>query len=99
MNNTQVKTETQTINLIEGKFTPSEASDIINAMLDKKINFHNIQTLRINEGDHNDPCQHDNERLKELLIEKARLKDITSEIRMQGKRLQIDAIINIKVID
>ena len=32
--------ETKTINLVDGTFTPSEAHDVIQALIDQKINFH-----------------------------------------------------------
>ena len=99
MNNTQTNTDKKTISLIEGKFTPSQASDILNAMLDKKINYHKLQVMSITEGDHGNQCVHDNTRLDELMREKARLKEIIKDARQNNKRFSISSIINIDIID
>lgn len=97
---TEIPTETEikSINLIDGIFTPSEAGDIINAMLLKKINFHKLQIMKIYEGNHEDPCSHDTERLDDLKREKIRLNNILREVRTQGKNMNIQARIDIQTI-
>ena len=60
----QTKT-TQKIDLINGSFTASEASDIINSVLKVKINFHKFQRLSITEGNDKDECTYDNGRIVE----------------------------------
>ena len=97
--NNQPQATMQSISLIDGIFTPSDASDILNAMLTKKINFHNLQIMRITEGNHNDPCNHDCTRLETLKAEKARLKQIINEVRGLGKRMNIQSTIKIEVVD
>lgn len=101
MNDTQTQPQAtlQSIKLIEGTFTPSEAADILNDIIAKKINFHKIQRLKINEGNHDDPCNHDNERLSELQASKDRLSDILKDVRINGKRMSIKANISIEVVD
>ena len=101
MNNSdnQPQATMQSISLIDGIFTPSDASDILNAMLTKKINYHNLQIMRITEGNHNDPCIHDCTRLETLKAEKARLKQIISDVRNQGKKMNVQSTIKIEVID
>lgn len=101
MNNTQIqpKSTMQSISLIDGIFTPSDASDILNAMLTKKINFHNLQIMRIKEGNHDDLCTHDATRLNKLKAEQARLKEILDEVRSQGKKMNIQSTITIEVLD
>ncbi len=101
MNNTQNQpTATmQSISLIDGIFTPSDASDILNAMLTKKINFHNLQIMRIKEGNHDDLCTHDATRLNKLKAEQSRLKEILDEVRSQGKKMNIQSTITIEVLD
>jgi len=89
----------QNIKLIEGMFTPSEASDILHTILDKKINFHKIQMLKTTEGNEEDPCHRDSGRLEQLLAEKERLVEILREVRSSGKKLKIDAKIEIELVD
>ena len=85
---TNPEVEIQNIQLIEGMFSASEAADILNAILDKKINFHKLQKLKINEGDVEDPCVRDSGRLAELLAEKDKLSAIIKEVRAKGKKLK-----------
>lgn len=48
----EVISDQRRIQLVDGTFTPTEASDVINALIDEKINFHKIQRLKIYEGNH-----------------------------------------------
>ena len=50
-----IKQDRQQIQLVKGAFSASEASDIICALLDEKINFHKLQRLKLWEGSHG--CQ------------------------------------------
>ncbi len=101
MNDIQVqpKATHQGIKLIQGTFTPSEASDILIEIIDKKINFHKIQKLKISEGNHDDPCSLDTARLSELERSKQHLLQIIRGVRADGKRMTINATINIEVVD
>lgn len=90
---------TKSINLIDGQFTPSQAADILHAMLDVKINYHKIQRISRTEGNASDKCTFDNGRLDELLLEKANLKRIIAEARQNGKQLVIEGPISLKMID
>lgn len=95
----QPKEALQSIKLIEGTFTPSEANDILTSIVDKKINFHKIQRLKIFEGNHNDPCVHDSDRLNELIASKERLVEIVREVKSQGRKLKIHSNIHIEIVD
>ena len=95
----EIKSDVRAISLIDGKFTASEAADILNALLDKKINFHKIQRLKRLEGNCDDACRFDNGRLGELTSEKDRLKAILREVRKDGKKLVITSTINIEITD
>jgi len=101
MNDNQVQPQAtiQSIKLIEGSFTPSEASDILIDIVEKKINFHKLQKLKISEGNHDDPCRHDTDRLQELQSAEERLKQIIKQVRLDGKKMSITSNIHIEVID
>ena len=89
----------QKIQLVRGEFTPSEASDIINALIDEKINFHKLQRLQIWEGNHICKTDHLNDRISELLKEKEIARNFISKARAQGSKLKINGILEFSTID
>ena len=94
----QTKT-TQKINLIDGVFTASEASDIINSVLNVKINFHKIHRLSITEGVEKDECIFDSGRIAELTNEQQIAKDFFAQVRLEGKKLKMRSVIQIELED
>ena len=81
----------QEIRVVDGEFTPSEACDIVNALLDQKINFHKLQRLALWEGNVNANCTFPNGRIEELEQEKINFKEIVNQARKQGAMLQLKA--------
>ena len=94
---TKEKLKEQTITLIDGSFNPSDAADIINAVLDVKINFHKLKRISIMEGNTNDLCEYDTERIHELIKTKENIKEYFKDARLKGKKLNVDGIINISI--
>ncbi|WP_299228455.1 hypothetical protein [uncultured Psychroserpens sp.] len=89
----------QKIDLINGKYTPSEAAHIINSVLNVKINFHKLQRLSITEGNDLDECKFDSGRIKELLNEQEIAKEFFSQARLKGKKLRMTSKIYIEIED
>ena len=89
------KTEihTQEIQLVKGEFTPSQASDIIMALINQKINYHKIEGLQNWERNHKYDHEPLNNRINELEEEKRIAADFISKMREQGKNLKIKGII------
>lgn len=85
----------QKIQLVEGRFTPSEASDVVSALIDEKINFHKLQRLKIWEGDQNAPADYANGRILELKEEKKKAKDFIREARLEGRNVRIEGVLRI----
>ena len=94
-----VKKLNQTIRLVDGQFTTSEASSLIQALLSEKINFHVLQRLSTLEGNSNLKTVYDDGRILELQNEKTMAKEFFSKIRKQGLRLQIKGNLEITVAD
>lgn len=90
---------TQKIDLIDGKFTVREANNIINDVLDVKINFHKIHRLTITEGNQNDACEYDNGRINTLIDQRRIANEYFDSLRAAGKTLKITSTINISVED
>ncbi|MGB5498732.1 MAG: hypothetical protein WBM77_07360 [Maribacter sp.] len=91
-----VKKRKQNIRLVDGEFTASEASFVVQALLDEKINFHKLQRLSMLEGDCNTKTTFDTGRIAELENEKVVAKEFFSQIRQQGLKLQIKG--NLEII-
>lgn len=85
----------QKVQLVEGKFTPSEASDIISALIQEKINFHKLQRLGRTEGNIDADCEYPNSRVKELEDERMIAKEFIKIARKEGQNLQISGTLEI----
>ncbi|WP_350286408.1 hypothetical protein [uncultured Croceitalea sp.] len=93
---TIVKTD-QKIQLVDGSFTPSEAADVILALLDEKINFHKLQRISWCEGHADANTQYPDDRIKELENEKRITKEFIASVRNQNKRLRINGVLEISL--
>lgn len=93
------KTEKQNIKLIEGSFVPSDASDIIDAIIDIKINYHKLKRLAATEGNSNDLCEFDNGRINELINAKLDAKSYFKNAKLNGKKLKISGSITIHQVE
>ena len=70
------------LKLIEGKFTKREALNILNSVVDVKINFHKLQRLSRIEGNVQDTCVFDNSRIKELISDKSNAKEFFNSLEL-----------------
>lgn len=101
MKATKTKTEKKTdqmIRLVDGEFTPAEACDIVNSLLDEKINFHKLQRLTIWEGNVNGNCSFPNNRIEELMREKETAKTFFKMARENGSMIKIKGNLEIELI-
>ncbi len=87
------------INLIDGIFSPSEASDIINSLIKEKINFHKLHRLSLFEGNVDSITQYDDSRINELMREKEDFKSMCKKVLLTGKNIKISGTLNIEIID
>jgi len=95
----EILIDKQKIQLVDGKFTPSEASDVITSLIDEKINFHKIQRLKIWEGNHHGKTNLLDNRIQELELEKQAARDIVNQARTKGKNVTINGILEITLED
>lgn len=96
MINKQVKTKQQ-IQLVDGNFTVSEASDVVLTLLNEKINFHKLQRLTLCEGFSGANTKYPDQRITELEKEKSIAKEFFAQARAEGLTLNIDGILKISV--
>jgi len=85
----------QKVQLVEGKFTPAEASDIITALIAEKINFHKLQRLGRCEGNIHANCEYPDNRVKELEDERMIAKEFIKMARKEGYNLKINGTLEI----
>jgi len=89
----------QKIQLVEGEFTPTQASEIIMSLINQKINYHKLEGMQQYESDHNMDNATLSFRIKELENEKIIAKEFISEMRSQGKKLKIDGTLILKMAE
>lgn len=93
----EAKNLSKTIKLIEGRFNKREALNILNDVLDIKINFHKLQRLARTEGNINDDCVFDNSRILELISDKNKTKEFLKSLESEGYNINISSTIQITV--
>jgi hypothetical protein len=85
------------LKLIEGKFSKREALNIINNVVDVKINFHKLQRLSRTESNIKDACTFDTSRITELINDKANMKAFLTSLEANGCNIKISSTIHISV--
>jgi hypothetical protein len=93
----QPKKVNQKIQLVNGQFTPSEASDVIMNLINEKINFHKLQRLQVKEGNHKSTTNELDGRIGELEKEKEIAREFIKKTKSLGKNLKINGILEITV--
>ncbi len=88
----------QKIQLVDGTFSPSEAQDVITALIDQKINFHKLQRLAWCEGNRDADTFYPDHRIHELEEEKKVAKEFISSIRNAGLELRINGVLEISLV-
>lgn len=85
----------QKVQLVEGTFTPSEAADVISALIQEKINFHKLQRISRCERDENSDCSYADARIKELEDERMIAREFIKIAKKEGHSLRINGTIEI----
>lgn len=89
----------QKVQLVDNVFTPSEARDIVNALIKEKINFHKVHRLCMYEGNANSDTSYDDNRVAQLLREKEEFKSVYTEAKSSNKKIKITGVLNIEILD
>lgn len=89
--------ETARFDLIRGDFLPEEASELINYLIHKKIEFHEVRNfssqIRFGKDDEASKL-----RLLELASTQEDIQELVSEASKQRKTLRVRSTINIELI-
>ncbi len=89
----------QKIQLVDGCFTVSEAVDVINALINEKINFHKLQRLSMCEGLATADTLYPDGRIAELAQEKQIAQTFLATARKTGAKIKINGILEISIAE
>jgi len=87
----------QKIQLVEGDFTVSEATDVIVSLINEKLNFHKLQRLSLSEGHSDADTKYPDGRIGELEREKDTAQAFLAEARKSGARIKINGTLEISI--
>ena len=87
------------LQLVDGIYSPSEASTAVNTLIKEKVNYHKIHNLSLWEGNHHADTSYDEIRVSELLDERENFKSLCRAAKIEGKRLQISGVLNVELVD
>jgi len=85
----------ETIQLVEGVFSPAEAADVLLTLINDKIKFHTIHALKLTGGDERD-ITNSEQRIAELREAKKKVHELVVQARNSGTKLNINSVINIR---
>lgn len=88
----------QTVNLIEGTFTPEDAKELLVELLKSKINFHNLKNWRSKEQFGKSDLL-STKKLEYLNEARENLKTFLEEAINQKKSITINSTIELKIED
>lgn len=90
--------ETETVNLIKGTFAPEEAQELLLALLNSKITFHNRRNWSSKER-FGEPNVFSKQKLEYLEEARRNLKTLLAEAIKQQKSVTINSTIEFKIED
>lgn len=96
---TAKETTMSKVELIKGQFTPAEAIDIISALIDQKVNFHEVRKFQRWELDHDCGTEDLDRRISELKREKVKTKEFLSQFLNANKTITINGVLDVTVSD
>lgn len=84
--------------LIEGKFNPEGAAKVLFALVNSKINYHNLEAFSNHER-HGSDITKAEKRIKELQIMNRKIKKAIDYAIKNNKELEIKGNINLKFVN
>jgi hypothetical protein len=89
--------QAQPLQLIQGTYSAEEAGEVLHALLQDKIKFHNIKLLRAHEQQSAD-AQHSRERLAALKQSQQQLEVLLAEAAHKGQRIAIEGMLQLTLV-
>jgi len=82
--------------LIDGKFTTEQAEQVLIALVNYKIDFHNRQDFS-NHIRFNDNLEHSKKRVNQLQETKLEMQDMIKSLKLSNKNLVIKSTITVSI--
>lgn len=94
------KTEAkQKIQLVDGLFTVSEANDIVQSLINEKVNFHKLQRLTMCEGFSGANTKFPDGRIATLEHDKSVAKKFFKQLNSKDVTIKINGVLEIYIND
>lgn len=90
---------TQKVTIVNGCYTPAEASEIVESMIEGKINFHKVKRLQQWLGDCNCENADSKQRIQELSNDFEKAQAFFAEARQAGKKVVITGNLQMSLED
>jgi hypothetical protein len=94
-----MNTKAQSVKLVNGEFTPVQASDIITSLIKQKINFHKIEGLQNWMRNHDTDSQPINSRIEELQNAEEEAKAFIIDMKKKGMKIKIIGNLEISAVE
>lgn len=85
----------QIVQVVNGNFSPYEASDMLNELVKSRVNFHNVQMLRMWEGNHHFDAKEWNKKIETMKQERTDAIALIAKAKKEG--FMVELIGNIEV--
>ncbi len=87
----------QHVKLVDGEFTPLQATDIVSSLIEQKINFHKVENLQYWEKNHHNDQEPYLKRVKELEEAEKEAKSFLLNKELKGKKIKIKGHLTISI--
>lgn len=93
-------TETiQKVKLVNGKFSPSEASDALKNLVHGAVNFNKANRLKVLIGDENNDTSSWCSNIDSLCSNEKTASEIIAEARESGQKVAVKAVLKVSLVD
>lgn len=86
------------VRLADGNYSPSQASDMLNALIDQKINYYKVLRWSMRVGNEGTDTSWLDEKIASLETDKNNLVHIIKEARQDGRQLEIKGELEISIV-
>lgn len=94
----EVLVKEKLVKLVDGEFTPDQAMEILRALINQKINYHKIENQQNWERNHNLDSEPFFKRIQELEEEKKAINQYISNLKKEGKTIEIKGVLTVKPV-